>query len=221
MTSSRIAFAIALTVLASGCSDQSDLRTARERITQLEAELAAEKGKLAPPSASPTPAKVPVVGKPVEPEVKVNPSGQQWNYAARENKMTGGDTRHAFVLSSNTVNFGSPYSGEQHGRLTLRVDPKYGRDVIFSIERGQLLCRSYEDCNVLVRFDDEKPENFSAVGPADNSSDTVFIRNYDRFLGKVRKAKTVRISLTVYQEGSPVFEFDVSGFDEAKYIARR
>ena len=134
--------------------------------------------------------------------------------------MTGGTTRLAYVLSTNTVSFGSPYSGPQHGRLHLRTDPKYGRDVVFSIERGQLLCRSYEDCVVLVRFDEGKPEQFSAVGPADNSSDTVFIRNYDRFLGKLRKAKVVRLSINIYQEGAPIFEFDVSGFDHAKYLGK-
>jgi len=216
-----LAIAIALALLASGCSEQSDLKVARERIAQLEAELAAVKGAPALPPVSSATTGVVAAGKPVEPEVKTDPLGQQWNYEAQENKMTGGDTRHATVLSSNTVNFGSPYAGEQHGRLTLRVDPKYGRDVIFSIERGQLLCRSYEDCNILVRFDEGKPENFSGVGPADNSSDTVFIRNYDRFLGKLRRAKIVRISLNVYQEGNPVFEFDVSGFDYARHIAKK
>ena len=134
--------------------------------------------------------------------------------------MTGGATRHAYVLSTNTVNFGAPYAGEQHGRLSIRTDPKYGRDIIFSIERGQLLCRSYEDCDVLVRFDDGKPERFSAVGPADSSSETIFFRNYDRFLGKLRQAKMVRISLNVYQQGAPVFEFDVSGFNQAKYAGK-
>ena len=86
-----------------------------------------------------------------------------------------------------------------------------------SIERGQILCRSYEDCNVLVRFDDQKPATYSGVGPADGSSESVFIRNYQKFLVNLKKAKRVRISTEIYQEGSPVFEFDVSGFSEQKY----
>ena len=134
--------------------------------------------------------------------------------------MTGATIYHASVSSTNAVNFGSPYDGEQHGQLTLRTDPKYGRDLIFSIERGQLLCRSYEDCQAMIRFDDGKPENFSGIGPADNSSETVFIRNYDKFLGRLRKAKIVRISMNIYQEGAPVFEFDVSGFSQEKYLPK-
>jgi hypothetical protein len=223
VTRCRLALAATLIFLALGCSDQTELKAARERIAKLEAELAAERAKSPSPPAHPAPEKVTSTTKPAEaaPEPKPEQSGQQWTYDVREDKMTGGATRHAYVLSTNTVTFRSPYAGAQHGRLSLRIDPQYGRDVIFSIERGQLLCRSFEDCDVLVRFDEGKPERFSAVGPADNSSETVFFRNYDRFLGKLRKAQIVRISLNVYQEGAPVFEFDVSGFNEAKYAGRK
>lgn len=223
MTRCRLALAATLIFFASGCSDQTELKAARDRISKLEAELAAERAKTTSAPAATPAGKVTSTTRPSEPAPELNsePSGQQWTYDVREDKMTGGATRHAFVLSTNTVNFGSPYAGAQHGRLSLRTDPKYGRDVIFSIERGQLLCRSYENCDVLVRFDEGKPERFSAVGPADNSSETVFIRNYDRFFAKLRKAKIVRLSLNVYQEGAPVFEFDVSGFNEPNYAGKK
>lgn len=115
------------------------------------------------------------------------------------------------------MEFQSPYSGPQHGTLLLREHPRHGKDIVMSIERGQILCRSYEDCNVLVRFDDQKPVTYSGVGAADGSSETVFIRNYSRFLANLKKAKRVRISTEIYQQGAPVFEFDVSGFDEQKF----
>ena len=143
--------------------------------------------------------------------------GSQWSYSQNADAMSKGTTHHAVVLSTNTVKFQFPYSGAQHATLNLRTDPRYGKDVIFSIERGQILCHSYEDCTVLVRFDDEQASNYSAVGAADNSTETIFIRNYDRFVGKMAKAKRVRISTNIYQEGAPVFEFDVSGFDQNKY----
>ena len=145
------------------------------------------------------------------------PEGQQWIYSQDEDKMSSGITYHASVLSSNTVNFDFPYSGEQHARLTLRIDPRYGKDVIFHIEKGQILCHSYEDCNVLVRFDDGKAITFTAGGAADNSTETIFIRNYGKFVDKLQKAKLVRISTNIYQEGAPVFEFDISGFDKNKF----
>lgn len=143
--------------------------------------------------------------------------GSQWNYQQDSDPMTSAVTRYAQVTSSNTVNFQMPYSGAQHATLLLREHPRHGKDVIMSIERGQILCRSYEDCNVLVRFDDQKPVTYSGVGPADGSSESVFIRNYSKFLASLKKAKRVRISTNIYQEGAPVFEFDVSGFDDKKY----
>ena len=143
--------------------------------------------------------------------------GSQWSYSQEEDAMAKGKTYHASVKSTNTVNFAFPYSGDQHGTLTLRTHPRYGKDVIFSIEKGQIQCPSYSGCKVLVRFDDAQAVNYSAAGPEDNSSETVFIRDYSGFVAKMMKAKKVRISASIYQEGSPVFEFDVSGFDESKY----
>jgi hypothetical protein len=143
--------------------------------------------------------------------------GSQWNYHQDIDAMGKGTSYEAYVASTNAVTFDFPYHGAQHATLTLRTHPRWGKAVIFQIERGQLLCRSYDGCNVLVRFDDEQPSPYSATGPSDNSTETLFIQNYNRFIGKMLKSKRVRISADVYQEGAPVFEFDVSHFDQAKY----
>ena len=147
--------------------------------------------------------------------------GSQWFYHHGDDSMGKGVIHQAHVSSSNMVNFGFPYSGTQRATLSLRTHPRHGKDVIFRIEKGQILCHSYEDCTVLVRFDDEPSTNYSAVGAADNSTETIFIRNYDRFIGKVLKAKRVRIAANIYQEGAPVFDFDVSGFDQEKYRPKK
>jgi hypothetical protein len=152
----------------------------------------------------------PSVAAPVVPD-------SQWSYSHADDAMSKGTTYYAVVSSTNTVEFKFPYAEAQHAKLSLRTNPRNGKDIIFSIERGQILCRSYEDCTVLVRFDDEPATDYSAVGAADNSTETIFIRNYGRFIGKILKAKRVRISTNIYQEGAPVFEFDVSGFDLNKY----
>ena len=49
----------------------------------------------------------------------------------------------------------------------------------------------------------------------------VFIKNYSRFLEKMLKAKTVRISANIYQQGAPIFEFDVSNFRQESYKPRK
>jgi hypothetical protein len=162
---------------------------------------------------------IPVSQIPKSPESQL--PGSQWAYAQSDDGMSKNTAYHALVSSINTVNFDSPYDGDQHGTLGLRTHPRYGKDVIFKIEKGQILCHSYEDCTVLVRFDDEKAINFNAASAADNSTETIFIRNYNKFVEKMLKAKKVRISLNIYQEGSPVFEFDVSGFNNDKYKPKK
>lgn len=130
--------------------------------------------------------------------------------------MVKGEIREAFVRSSNTQNFGFPYAGEQHATLRLRTHPRYGKDIIFSIEKGQFMCRSYRECVVLVKFDDNPPEKFAGVGPEDSSTEFAFLKNYTGFLAKMRKAKKILISTPVYRHGEPIFEFDVTGFDSTK-----
>ena len=144
----------------------------------------------------------------------------QWNYEHDEDPMAKGVANIAMVQSKNTVEFGFPYNGPQHAMLALRTHPRHGKDVILKIERGQFLCQSYEDCTILVRFDDQKAQTFSAIGSSDNSTETIFIRNYSRFVSGMQKAKTVRIAAEIYQQGAPVFEFDVSGFDQSKYTSK-
>lgn len=143
--------------------------------------------------------------------------GSQWSYYQNSDDMGKGTVYTARVSSTNTVNFDFPYSGEQHATLSLRTHPRWGKDLFFRIEKGQLLCNSYDGCNVLIRFDDGASLTFSAIGPEDNSSEVIFIQNYGRFVEKMLKAKRVRVAVNVYQEGAPTFEFDVSDFDQAKY----
>ncbi|MDD5463022.1 MAG: hypothetical protein PHG00_15550 [Methylococcales bacterium] len=216
----KITFLILNLFLLSACSPKSELDEANKKIAELQSQLEIEKAKNKAASSPVEQASETKSTATSEPETE-SKIGTQWIYSQAEDKMSGGTTYHAYVLSTNTVEFSFPYNGIQNATLHLRTDPKYGKDVIFRIEKGQILCNSYEDCTVLVRFDDEKPANYSAVGAADNSNETVFFRNYSKFVGKLLKAKQIRISTNIYQQGSPVFEFDVSGFNQEKYKPKR
>jgi hypothetical protein len=136
--------------------------------------------------------------------------GLRWQYDESSEKMGRGTVKTAIVRSLNEVQFGFPYSGEQRGTLLLRVHPKHGKDVILGVEKGQFLCGIY-NCNVAVRFDNGKVQNFTAVGPADHSTTMLFLRGYDRFIAGARKAKKVYIEAQFFQQGTRVFEFDISG----------
>lgn len=143
----------------------------------------------------------------------------RWSYSSDTDPMASRPSRTASIESENTVQFGFPYEGPQKATLTLRNHPSYGRDVIVQIREGQILCPSYDDCSIRVRFDDGSVERFTAAGAADNSTNVVFIRNYSRFVQRMRNAKVVRIQIPVYQEGAPTFEFRVGGFVNERYIA--
>jgi hypothetical protein len=136
--------------------------------------------------------------------------GLRWRYDEWPEKMGRGTVKTAMVRSLNEVQFDFPYQGSQRGVLQLRIHPKYGKDVILTIEKGQFLCGIF-NCQVAVRFDTGKAQNFTAVGPADHSTTTIFIRGYERFLANARKAKKVYIEAMFYHEGTRVFEFDISG----------
>jgi hypothetical protein len=84
--------------------------------------------------------------------------------------------------------------------------------VIFSVVKSQFLSTGYRK-KVLVRFDDRPPIIFYADEPADNSTDTVFIDDYQKFCANLRHAKKVMIEAQFYQEGGRIFEFNVGGLD--------
>lgn len=142
-----------------------------------------------------------------------SPTPENWDYSTRTDDMTGKPAKSATVTSTNTVSFDFPYAGAQHAQLTLRKHPRYGNDVILSIEKGQFM-PGVSGVQVLVRFDDGPAVKFWAQGAEDNNTTTLFLGGYAKFVAAVRKAKVVRISTPVYHEGSPVFEFDVEGFEE-------
>lgn len=142
--------------------------------------------------------------------------GQQWRYDRSDEGMSGKAVISAQVISTNTINLDFPYSGSQHGTLTLRRHPRWGNDVIFRIERGQILCHSYGDCTINVKFDDGKVIRLNGNPPEDNSSEVVFIPGFSTFSKQLPNAKRVKIEVSLYQAGNQVFEFDVSGFKPEK-----
>lgn len=144
---------------------------------------------------------------------------EKWMYLKVSDSMSSRKGVSARIRSDNAVNFSFPYQSAQQATLELREHPRHGRDVIFRIEKGQLMCHSYSDCNLLIRFDEGRAEQWKGNESADHDTTTIFIGNYPRFLQKLKTAKKVRIHVGVFQQGSPTFEFSVSGFDEKRYKA--
>lgn len=137
----------------------------------------------------------------------------KWSYRSSEDQMTGKNIKFAEVPSENIVEFGFPYTGKQVGKLIIRNHPSHGLEVIFLIGKGQILCNSYSGCNIQIRFDNKKTENWKAIGPADNSNKMLFFENKKKFLNKLASSKVIRIQVPFFQQGEPVFEFHVGGLN--------
>ncbi len=148
----------------------------------------------------------------------------RWRFVATDAKMiTGGVNRYAEIDSTNEVDFDPPYSGPQHAHLIVRkIAGSDHFEVLLTIDRGQMVCADPESCTVAVKFDDAPPQNYSASHSDDGDSKVYFLgddpNDSDVFEAALNEAKIVKIQPTVYQNGSPVFEFDVKGFTSAKLL---
>lgn len=138
--------------------------------------------------------------------------GLSWNYADGEDNMSGKPVRRAYVSSINTVDFKFPYSGTQRATLTIRKHPRWGTSVYVAIDKGQFVC-GYDDCDVRVRFSKGNAQRMSASEPDDHSSNILFISNASSFIAQARKSDKVYIEADFYQEGTRVFEFDISDLE--------
>jgi RNA polymerase subunit RPABC4/transcription elongation factor Spt4 len=134
-----------------------------------------------------------------------------WEYSSQHDKMGRGPTYFASLQSVNEVDFDFPYNGGSKGILTLRNSPRYGRDAVLQVTKGQFLC-SLDGCQVNVRVDGGRPIRVTANEAADGSSNVVFLP-YGVLLRAVRGGRVLLIEANFYREGSRVFEFHAQGLD--------
>ena len=132
-----------------------------------------------------------------------------WDYSTKTDTLSGKDISFATVPSLDTQNLHSPYGPNIKAYITLRKHPRHKLSAFVDIDAGQLLCRSYESCTIMIRFDDRTPIKFSGIGSKDGSTEMVFIRHYERFLSELKKSKTAFVELPLYQDGNRTWSFNV------------
>lgn len=137
--------------------------------------------------------------------------GGPWSYSTTEDKVRGSTTYFARTTSTNTVHQDPPYDSDTTMSMAVRKSEADGTNVVLTISSGQMMCPSYEGCSGTVSFDGANPERVRFSGPADNSSETIFVDGAKSFIAKLKKAKKVVVEKTLYQAGEPQFEFDVHG----------
>lgn len=135
-----------------------------------------------------------------------------WDYSETTDEMRGTTTKFARVVSENEVNLDFPY-GVVNGYLTVRQQKKDGLSIIFSVDKGQILCHSFSDGYVSVKFDDQPIRRFSCTGASDGSSDVAFILNERSFLTSLKKSKKLIIEGEFFQKGNQQFTFKTEGLN--------
>ena len=140
----------------------------------------------------------------------------EWSYSSYTDEATGKKAKTGSLISKNSMSFDFPYGGIQYGRFAVRNHPRYGVDAYLSIDKGQLLCDSYNNTTVLIRFDNGAASSYNCGEPADHSSETVFIKGVGRLEARMKTAKKMYVTVSVYGEGSRTWEFNVKGYDRTK-----
>jgi hypothetical protein len=156
------------------------------------------------PASSPTSSSSPTDYTPPKPE---------WNMGNDIDSVSGKESKVAIMDSTNEVEMAFPYNGGSTGSIIIRKHPRHGKDVIFKVSKGQLLCDISDGCSVSVRFDDKPARQVHATEPADHSSDTLFLSGYDRLVNEIKASKKMIVEATFYQNGARTYEFEVEGLN--------
>ena len=144
---------------------------------------------------------------------KVKPN---WEYGENVDKMSSEVTKWAMTDSINKVSMSFPYNGGSEGTSVV-----FEKNVKIYISKGQVMCSNYSGCTIRVKFDDEKPVDYLAVGPDNGQHSHVYLGSADvdgngaeKFMNKLKTAKRVMIGVEVFQENTPIWEFNVSGLQK-------
>lgn len=198
---------------SAGCAEQADCAEQNARVTELEHALqVCETSRLAAEAAA-----APEVVPPAEPEPPPEPA-RAWERREGVDELTGRPIISNVARSQEEFELDFPYQGRQRARLTLREHPRFGNDVMLSVDRGQILCHSSR-CTVDVVFGGGDPIRWRADPSDSGSSEVVFLSQHDRFVRELRRAPEVRIALTFYRSGARTFTFP--GLPESSDGSRR
>lgn len=137
------------------------------------------------------------------------PPASKWSYSEDTDEMRGTKTKFASLASENEVDLDFPY-GVVSGQLTVRRRPQDGLNIMFRVASGQVLCNSFSESHISVKFDDKPIQRFSCTGTTDGSSETAFIQGEAGFLRSLKASKKAIVEAEFYQKGRQQFTFETA-----------
>ena len=133
----------------------------------------------------------------------------KWEYSESTDEMRGDAAKYATLASNNEVDLDFPY-GETNGNLMIRRNAEFGLNVMFSVDKGQVLCHSFGDSYLSVKFDDGPIQRFRCADSSDGSTETAFIENEAKMLSGLKKARKTIVEAEFFQQGRQQFTFDTA-----------
>ncbi|HLU12832.1 MAG TPA: hypothetical protein VKZ64_02635 [Arenimonas sp.] len=140
-----------------------------------------------------------------------------WDY---QSIPVPGGTQHTAALYSRVPEWnedsGAP-PPQPDARLILRRHPEWGDSAYLVLQMSDLRCGP--PCNLSIRFDGGEDQRFAGEPADTGTGPALFIKDRKRFLDAMDAAGEVRIQLPQSGALSPVFTFEVAGFDRARHEA--
>jgi hypothetical protein len=146
---------------------------------------------------------------PVESSTSATPEND-WSYSQDKDQMRGGTTYYAQLESTNSIHLDFPY-GDQKGKILVRKSPQFGFDVLVGVDSGQILCNSFSNSHVNVKFDDGPIKRYGCTDASDGSDNMVFIQGASGFLSNLKKSRKTVIEAEFFQNGMQQMTFDTAG----------
>lgn len=134
-----------------------------------------------------------------------------WAYTATPE---AGGTQYAAAIASKHA----PAPGVR-ARLVLRQHPKWGQSVYLLLDNARFDCR--KGCATLVISFDGKPAQRMPATIPPTGEPALFIDPDKRFIAAMEKAKSVVVDVTLKDVGDKKLEFEVGGFDPARYQPKK
>lgn len=138
-------------------------------------------------------------------------TSQNWQYDSVADPMNDKYTYTAKIKSTNYHEFEFPYNGKTYCSVTIRKSSTKGEDVIIKIDKGQILNNDFgvsPENSILVRFDDKPAKKYNIAGSSDGDSEFAFVKNSKDFIQNAKTAITMKIEMTVFNEGRRIYEFN-------------
>lgn len=134
-----------------------------------------------------------------------------WQYRTPIDKMSGKAGKIAFTDSTNKIH-NNGLSIDENAKLIIIEHPRYGMHASLLLAKSQFVC-STDGCDVLIRFDNQKPIKTTAYEPDDGSTNIIIISLGYEFISKILESKTMYIESQIFRSGLQTMEFNVAGLN--------